>query len=243
MQLPRYTAFESDARAACPLMVSPQSWRALLTRPLLPPQSSVLVVGARPIEAADLLVNLAYDVCGWCEEPDAVFSGRRACPRAEFEFWRPQSRRLPSQQKFDLVLAFSPVALRGNLYSCEARRATAQLLAAARPQARVVLLTTVAAESHTVDCWRRHLTCFPGEVREEVLGPRRHSWWPDWNLRLRDVRQPLLAISLQTPAQPLSLTEWERFAEQGLLTDSRTCCDQVAVRQPVPEFNTWRRAG
>lgn len=257
MQVPRYPVLLPETQPESAQTFSPRMWRRLLTQPLLAPGSSILVAGRNPLDAIDLLVDLAYDVTGWCEDPDAVFRGRRGHPLADFEHWQPRSIDPGQKPRFDLVLALQVTSHAGDLYGSAVREQTAGLLASLKPGGRLLLFTPDAPQTvHPLDCWLRHLDCFPGRRAAHWLTD---TWWPtglpevaprpllNQNSRQRpegvsprrlftESRRPrrVLTVSLQIPQQPLSPGDWLEFARSGLLTGQRSCCAAAsAVPQPL----------
>lgn len=256
MQVPRYPVLLPETQPESAQTFSPRMWRRLLTQPLLPPGSSILVAGRNPLDAIDLLVDLAYDVTGWCEDADAVFRGRRGHPLADFEHWQPRPLDPGQKPRFDLVLAMQVTSHGGDLYGTSVREQTAGLLASLKPGGRLLLLTPDTPQAmHPLDCWLRHLDCFPGRRAAHWLTD---TWWPagmpevasrpsatHHALQRHDPRtsrriftevsraRRVLTVSLQIPQQPLSPGDWLEFARTGLLTGQRSCCAAAAaVVQP-----------
>ncbi len=227
MLIHKYPALAGDTQPETALWMTPGMWRSVLTRPLLVPGSAVLVAGRRPLEVVDLLVDLAYEVHGLCEEPDAVFAGRHSCPRADFDLWQPQSKGCRLTGKFDVAIAVAQSTHDGNLYDAMSRLATAQLLAALRPGGRLITLAPHGDRCHAPECWQRHLACFPGEISSATITDPWSRWWP---FGAGDsTPRPVLAVTLQIPRGAISHADWESCAFDGLWTGNRSCCELPAA--------------
>ncbi len=233
MLVHRYPALVPASQPETSVRISSPMWRRLLTCPLLPPGSSVLVAGERPLDAIDLLVDLAYDVIGLCEDPAAVIAGRLACPKADFHLWRPLAPQLPIVRRFDLILAVDLSSHLGNLYGLSTRLETAQLMAAVKPGARLVSLSLAPPSTgHHFGCWQRHFACFPGEVSAEVLTDGWRRWLPWRTLNMFGPLPPVLSVTWTAPQEARSLAYWQERARGGLMTGVRVCCN-AALINPV----------
>lgn len=230
MLVHRYPALVPASQPETSVRISSPMWRRLLTSPLLPPGSAVLVAGGRPLDATDLLVDLAYDVTGLCEDPEAVIAGRLACPKADFHLWRPLASQLPVSRHFDLILAVDLSSHLGNLNGFTARLETARLMSAVKPGARLVSLSPAPPSTgHHLGCWKRHFAGFPGEVSAEVLTDGWRRWLPWRTLKMLGPLPPVLSVTWTAPAEHRSLAYWQERARGGLKTGTRICCDAASA--------------
>lgn len=229
MWVHRYVATAPLAQPDSGCRVTSAMWRRLLTQPPIAPGSAVLVVGERPLDAIELLVDLAFDVTGWCRDPDAVIQGRRQFPKADFHHWRTAA---PPDHvaRYDLTLILDSVAPTENLYGSTARRRTAELLGTLKPGGRCLrLVAMLPGQTHTVDCWRRHYAAFPGHWSAQPLQRSRAGWFgggsatPAW-----------WAIGWRVPEQGLGPEDWLHYAQRALWTNQRTCCPAASEILPLP---------
>lgn len=242
MLVHRYPALIPDSQPKAAHTPPRNFWQRLLTQPRLAPGASVLVVGQNALDLAAFLVDLAYDVTGLCDSADAVIAGRRHCPKADFVWCNPQTRVEMPSCRFDLILIDDPLAYEANLFDLQARQFTAHLLATLKPLGRLVTFRRVhQAGRHPIDCWPRHLACFPGEVTQDTVYDSllsRSTW--NW-LVGREPRAATEMVTLMAPLEFISREEWREFARRGLLTGRRVCCPQVA-QISTPQPSPSRRA-
>ncbi|MBI1347310.1 hypothetical protein GC163_13605 [bacterium] len=238
----RYPAMEPATQPEHSVSLTTGMWWKLLTRPMLPPRSRLLVVGSRPLDVAELLINLAYDVTGLCLTAEAVIEGRRTLPLADFQLWSPGARELPWDAEFDLVLITDFLPLDCNLYDLACRLETSALLAALKPASRCLALCTAEdTQHHSPECWRRHLACFPGHFQTQTFHPtlwrRCRSYW-----HKQPTPRAVTAVSLRVPEMALSFSEWKAFARAGMLTGKGTCCQPAThIAQPLAVGTVSRR--
>ncbi len=229
MWVHRYVATAPLAQPDIGYRVTSAMWRRLLTQPPIAPGSAVLVVGVRPLDAIELLVDLAFDVTGWCRDPDAVIQGRQQFPKADFHHWRGSSPP-PAGPRYDLTLILEAVAPTENLYGTTTRRHTAQLLGTLKPGGRCLRLVAIQpGQTHSEDCWRRHYAAFPGSGSAQPL-QRPREWW----FSGRASKPDLWAIGWRIPEQRLEPEEWIHCAQRGLWTDRRSCCPAATEILPLP---------
>lgn len=230
----RYPATEPATQPDHSVSLTPRMWRKLLTQPFLPPRSRVLVVGTRPLDVAELLLDLAYDVSGLCLSPEAVIAGRRQLSTGDFQLWKPGGLDLFFESPFDLILITDFHSGPKNLYDLSSRMETGALLAMLKPGVRCLSLLTEEPDApHSTHCWQRHFACFPGECETLRLDP---AWW--WTCRaiLRGESRPqaVHVVSFKTPETPISFSEWKDFARAGLFTGKSCCCDTAHQLAYVP---------
>gem|GEM_PF-1614985 len=240
----RYPAMEPETQPDNTVSLTTRMWWKLLTRPMLPPRSRVLVVGSRPLDVIELLLDLAYDVSGLCLTAEAVLVGRRTLPIADFQLWKPGAYEHGFEAPFDLVLITDFQFGNRNLYDLSSRLETSALLATMKPQGRCLTLCAGSANAaHSSACWQRHLDCFPGECQTEQLIP---AWWRTWQARWnrQTLPKPVHAVTLKIPDMPMTLGEWKSFARAGLLTGKGACCPsaQLAATQIASEIPQRRVA-
>ena len=137
------------------------------------------------------------------------------------------------QSAFDLILVDELGQYRGSLLELSSRLVTAQLLSCLKPGGDFVVIRDAAfgsngsptrIASHDAACWTRHLACFPGQLETaEFPAPwfSRNTWL--WLLGHGSAPAEL-AVSLRTPAERLSIAEWQEHARRGLLTGAASCC-------------------
>lgn len=223
----RYPAMEPATQPDNSVSLTTRMWWKLLTRPMLPPRSRVLVVGSRPLDVIELLLDLAYDVSGLCLTADAVLVGRRTLPIADFQLWKPGAYESGFEAPFDLVLITDFHSIDDNLYDLSSRLETSAILAALKPAGRcLALCAATETAQHTSACWQRHLACFPGECQTQRLQP---DWWRTWHARMHGQTLPTAvhAVTLKTPALPMTLGDWKAYARAGMLTGKGACCQHA----------------
>lgn len=166
---------------------------------------------------------------------------------------------LDEHQKFDLIVL--PGAIDGeNLLSRRLRLQTATWLSLLAPgglfvipQLRIltqgisiqgVSAEGTSAENHGLECYLRHLTCFPGDVQILQEQPRLRDLFSaaGWRKsahgqKLSTSSSPVKTQGLENASQrshahlvlripPIShsLSDWENYVEKGLLTEVTACC-------------------
>lgn len=192
--------------------------------------SQVLDAGCGSGELVRFLDRLGLEAFGLDESPEAVATARAAAPHLGFYEARIDETIPWAAQRFDLVLVRNLAVHGGSLFSLAALRATANLLACARPGGHLVFLARLAGDSHagiaghSESCYARHLACFPGE--------RHTTGFPDglvaavaltWFLGGR-LRSGYVTASLRVPAQPLARADWLRLAEHAAAAHGEPCC-------------------
>jgi hypothetical protein len=181
----------------------------------------------------ELLCGLGLEVVALCTRPEQVLDGRCGCPAADFQLLTAAER---FAQSCDLVINLGLLPHTGNLLDSAARLATAQLLSLLKPLGRLVFLRRPPVRSdlgHVMDCWPRHLACFPGDITTETVGDSwlsPHTW--NW-IQGRTPRPATTLITLHAPLELLSLDDWRDYARRGLLTGQRACCDSAAALSTV----------
>lgn len=171
---------------------------------------------------------------------------------------------LDEHQKFDLIVL--PGIIDGeNLLSRRLRLQTARWLSLLAPggffvipqlqsstqgvsiqetSAERISAEGTSAENHGLECYLRHLTCFPGDVQVLQEQPRWRDIFSAAGRRKSAHGQKLSTASspvktkglentsqrnhahlvLQIPPISHSLSDWENYVEKGLLTEVAACC-------------------
>jgi hypothetical protein len=92
------------------------------------------------------------------------------------------------------------------------------------------------ATGHSQDCWRKHVSCFPG-VTETVRLPDPWFSRSTWNwLRGRSPRGSHLVIRHEVPLELYSRDVWLRCARRGQIHGRGPCCG------PAESASVIRRA-
>jgi hypothetical protein len=237
-----YPATTPETQPETGLRITSAMWRRVLTQPSIAPGSPVLVAGQRPLDAMELLVDLAFDVTGWCADPNAVILARKHVPKADSRHWRTQTPLNSDASRYALTLVLDSLSPERNLYSLAARLETAHLLGSLRPGGRLVHVVAVSDSGqcgHTADCWQRHLDCFPGSISAVCLNRRSRGWSL---LSGRQSDTAIWAMSCATPQATITPDEWVDYARRGMLTGQRQCC-AAAATEIVPLPAEWRQAG
>jgi hypothetical protein len=203
-------------------------WRQVLLKPPVPVGGAALVIGTKPITAAERLGEFGLEVLALCDDPAAVLEGRLRCPSTDFQRFDPTNLARLTPQAFDLVLVLDTVPWPVNLLGRTARMLSATVLATVKPGRRLLWRhESVDGAAHQAGCWFRHLACFPGAIDVQSVSV------PRWPLTVfRPVRRrETTVVEFTTPDEPVVPREWRRCVEKGLLTDRRSCCGTaVAVR-------------
>lgn len=221
MLVHRYPALVPASQPDTDVRIGPAMWRRLLTEPLLPPRSAVLIAGQRPVEAAELLIDLAYDVSCLCVLPDAVLAGRQSCPKADFELWS-QEGWSDSQRHFDLILAMDWQRTIGTLESRGSRDRLRNLLFSLNPGSRLVLLSVGdwrAEYATTGDLIHHQLPDYPGAVSTSLLTDLWGGRWP-WTMSAPQILRPVTAFTLVRGTNDRAILEWVE-AGRSVLFDGR----------------------
>jgi len=204
--------------------------------------SKVLDAGCGCGELTRFFNELSVDVSGVDESPDRITKAKSAAGYLDYACSRPAITIPFSEQSFDVVLARELPEHRGNLFSPEALRATAHLLATVRPLGCLIMLSRLEPGwsnqpgGHLQTCFQQHLECFPGVRRVSYLVDSfvdATTW--KWMLG-RQPRAGFITAALTISAARRSCREWEQIADQAASKYNQVCCawsQQAAVsRQP-----------
>ncbi|ADG66558.1 hypothetical protein Plim_0711 [Planctopirus limnophila DSM 3776] len=124
------------------------------------------------------------------------------------------------------------------------QRVSTQRVTTQRVTTQGVSAEGTSAENHGLECYLRHLTCFPGDVQILQEQPRLRDLFSAGGWRKSAHRQqPSTSLSplktqgleiasqrnhahlvLQIPPISHSLSDWENYVEKGLLTEMAACC-------------------
>lgn len=185
----------------------------------------VLIAGEHCGEMAEWLDELGFDVEAIDDSMERLSAKQHSGARFEIRFAKLDGSDDLGDNPFDLIIADELNLHRENLLHLRSRIATAELLAQLKPQGELVIVREPENPGHhDVACWTRHLACFPGrletfEYPTPIFSRAMYRWV------VRRVRpEPFLTVSLKTPPERLTLQEWCKHAERGLLTSSASCC-------------------
>jgi len=188
----------------------------------------VLIAGEHSGAMAEWLDELGFEVEAIDDSLERLSARQRSGARFEIHFARLDGTDDLGDSPFDLIIADELQMHRDNLLGLRARKATAELLAHLRPQGELVIVREPGHPSpHDVACWTRHLACFPGQLETyeyptPLFSRAMYHWVVD------GVRpDTFLTVSMKTPPERLSMLEWCRHAQRGLLTSSTPCCGVV----------------
>ena len=196
----------------------------------------LLIAGDHSGEMAEWLDELGFDVEAIDDSTERISARQRCGARFEIHFAKLDGSDDLGENPFDLIIADELNMHRENLLGQRARLATAELLAQLKPQGELVIVREPGNRGHhDVTCWNRHLACFPGHLKTiEYPTPLFSREMLQWVVR--GIRpEPFLTVSLKTPVERLTLEEWNRHAERGLVA-SASCCATKSVGR-------WSRAG
>lgn len=205
-------------------------WRQLLLKSEVPVGGAALVIGTKPITAAERLGEFGLEVLALCDDPAAVLEGRLRCPRADFQRFNSMHLSRLEPHAFDLALVLDTAPWPENLLGRAARLLSATVLATVKPGRRLLWRHELAnGAAHQAGCWFRHLACFPGTIDVQSVSV------PRWPLTVfRPVRRrETTVVEFTTPDETIAGLEWHRCVEKGLLTDRRSCCGAVVAAQDV----------
>ncbi|HID24690.1 MAG TPA: class I SAM-dependent methyltransferase, partial [Planctomycetaceae bacterium] len=162
--------------------------------------SRVLDVGCGSGQLTQRLHAFGVDVLGLAESAETIREARQAFPTVPFQVGRfPQIPLGHPDAEFEVIVVqgLSPYA--DNLFGAAAFRMTADLLCSLRPNGRFAFLNVVIPgpdteqdlPSHSIACYARHLSFFPGVCRvchlpngpttgvvlSKILGQRAPAIW------------------------------------------------------------------
>jgi len=179
----------------------------------------VLVVGSEPVALAAWLAELSFDVVAACDDPSVVLAGRREYAQIDFLRLTPGPRCVLPGHLFDAAF-LQPLSGHGTDWlSSSSRLLTAAVLAALKPNARLMTWSRASAGGHQPMCWTHHFACFPGRIESRDSVHSRFAW-----IRRGNNPAGLRLITWQSPTESLTMNEWRNYATRGLLTGRRSCC-------------------
>lgn len=200
-------------------------WRRLFTSPPFPATGRIVLIEEAPLAAAGVLSRLPFDLTVFCDAPQAAQEARQTLPTVEVRPFPASERILLPERSVDLLIVLPWRRYASNLLDSGTRLFTASLLAMLRPGARLVFLQrSTVCPAHAPQCWSRHLACFPGKIAAETV---RDSLLTasTWNrLTHGQPRRTTQMVTLTTPQEALSATDWRDYTRRSLLTGQRTCC-------------------
>ncbi len=131
--------------------------------------------------------------------------------------------------KFSAVVVEPQMLAQENLFDHQMFATTAQLLSYLRPNGRLAFLLSASEngtgqKTHSVTCYTRHLSFFPGVCRVLQLA---HSPFTSGSLLWRSSRYSSpwwRLVFLKIPTAPIAATTWNRLAEEAALhCHGQTC--------------------
>jgi SAM-dependent methyltransferase len=205
--------------------------------------SKVLDVGCGRGELTRFFDELAIDASGTDESPAHIAAAQKAAGHLAYSCCRSSIKVPFPDQSFHAVLAREVPEHRGDLFSHEALRATAHLLAAVRPLGCLILMSRLEPRwsnqpgGHLQTCYQQHLECFPGLLNVSyVADSLANSTTWKWMLG-RQPRAGFITAALSISEMTRTCREWEHMADQAASSRKRICCtwaEQVAEsRQPA----------
>ncbi|NOX56932.1 MAG: class I SAM-dependent methyltransferase [Planctomycetes bacterium] len=197
--------------------------------------SRVLDAGCGSGQLTQRLHAFGADVLGLDESAKTIRDASQAFPHVAFQVGQfPPIPLGHPDAEFEVIIVqgLSPYA--DNLFGRAAFQMTADLLCSLRPNGRFAFLNAIAPghgreqdpPSHSIACYARHLSFFPGVCRvchlpngpttgvvlSKILGQRSPAIWR-------------LAV-LKIPSERLSAEMWRQLAEQATAVSPKQCCDQ-----------------
>ena len=193
----------------------------------------VLVAGCGRGDFVAYLGNLGYCVEGLDEDENAICNARQRFPLFDFHHGQLGGSAEIPVDDFDLILVQNVAIYQNSLLNFGPRSATANLLAALKPEGALVFIDTQdqnseQGEGHQAHCWKRHLACFPGEFQLDQYPESffdRASW--DWLWGLRS-HQNYFTVTFQLRSMKQSRAFWGELARRGMMTDPGACCPNHA---------------
>ncbi|HEY2250275.1 MAG TPA: class I SAM-dependent methyltransferase, partial [Planctomycetaceae bacterium] len=201
--------------------------------------SKVLDAGCGRGELTRFFDELAIDVSGIDESPERITAAKSAAAHLDYSCSRPSMAMPFPEQSFDVVLARELPEHRVDLFSHEALRATAHLLAMLRPLGCLIMLSRLEPGwsnqpgGHLATCFQQHLECFPGVRQVSYLVDSfvdKTTW--KWMLG-RQPRAGFITAALTISQTRRSCREWEQIADEAASSRRQICCawSQQTVRQ------------
>jgi hypothetical protein len=210
-------------------------WHRLLVDSDVPFGGRVLVVGCRHPEVAATLGACSFDVDVLDDPQSTVEAAGRLFPKFSFTFSHLHDTSPIPAHSFDLVLVHEAATYRRDLLDASVRAATANILACLRPRGQVFFIRRLAGDAeilagHTIRCWTRHLSCFPGVTETAVIFD---SWFArsTWNWMLgRAPRGSHLVVRHELPLELIGRDAWQRCVRRGQISGREGCCAASAER-------------
>lgn len=192
--------------------------------------SRVLDAGCGSGALTRFLDELAVDASGIDESSERISAAQSRAVHLNYACSRPSVAVPFPERHFNVVLARDLSEHRGDLFTHEALRATAHLLATVRPEGCLILVSRLEPDwsnhpgGHLQTCFMRHLECFPGlcQVSYLVDSLLDATTWK-WMLGMQP-RAGYLTAMLTVSQTNRSCREWEQIADQAALRHSEACC-------------------
>ena len=192
--------------------------------------SKVLDVGCGRGELTRFFDELAIDASGTDESPERIAAAQSAARHLAYACCRSSIAVPFPEQTFDVVLARELPEHRGDLFSQEALRATAHLLATVRPLGCLILMSRLEPQwanqpgGHLQTCFEQHLECFPGlrQVSYLVDSFADATTWK-WMLG-QQPRAGFITAAMTISQATRTCREWEQIADQAASSHKQICC-------------------
>jgi SAM-dependent methyltransferase len=202
----------------------------LFFRRRLDPGARILDAGCSGGELTRFLHELGMEPVGLDPSEEAVAAAKRQAPHLSYYCARTEQRLPVTSKQFDLVLARELHPYDGDLFSLEAARSTANLLACLRPGGELILISRIAPGiedhpgGHLRSCFARHLGAFPGLCRVSFLpDPLFCRSTLRWMLGAQP-RCGYATAALRIPETPIELEEWQGLATAMAGRSQALCC-------------------
>jgi len=200
----------------------------------------VLDVGCGTGEFVNRLSQLGFDVVGLDESAQNINVAIQQAPSVEFHVGTVAPIAVgDAASEFDVVVVRSCSAYRADLLAGASLRTTAHLLASLRPGGQFVFWKSAdsaigSVGRHTIACYARHLSLFPGVCRVLSLSdPSAGSI-----LLARLLRRPgseVRVAVLRTPSERIRSAQWRAFADSGDRLCTDPCCALTESSSPTSE--------
>lgn len=191
--------------------------------------SRVLDVGCGDGQLVQRLRRLGLQADGFDEVLPSIEAAESSVPRAKFYS---DIDSLGDADPYDCILVRAYSAFDDSLLSHQALHASARFLSNLIPRGRLVFLARLepatyefnTPTSHTLSCFAQHLSVFPGtcaiqDIPDSITARRTWRW-----IVGQIPRSGYLKAQITVPSQQLSWEEWCHIAQNGVRSESESCC-------------------